>query len=307
MLKALMKGPNEIVSFNHPAIVYPQLASTKFDGFRMFNYCGEQLVSPALKAIPNLNLPAHLSNLLRFCKEARIVTDGELWSDEMSFQELQSVIRSHNSPIPSSVKYHIFDTMSEDNWNNGTELPYINRYLECQQTLNFGNCIAVEHFYCMNAKEAQEQFDNHIEAGKEGIILRAPIAKYKHGRTTLNQDGMWKFKQFITHDAVIVGFEQAEVMREGLERTTDAQGNLERTYKQEDYTPTDMVGAFIVEQDGLRFKIKPGKGHNHEWKRGVWYSREGLIGKHIEFKHMPHGAMNKPRIGSLVRFRPDLD
>lgn len=318
-----MKGPNEILPFDHPAIIYPQLASTKMDGFRLLNYCGEQLVSPALKPFPNQEMNEHLKELLQFCKVARIVTDGEFWSPECTFQELQSIVRSHNKPIPDHVKYYIFDTMSEENWNNGTEMPFICRYLEAMQTMNFGNCIPVEHYYMMNSTEAQDKFDAAIEAGEEGIILRQPTAKYKHGRTTENQDGMWKFKEFVTHDAVIVGFEQAERMRDGIARTMDAQGKLERTYRQEDYTPIDMVGAFIVEnvpfEGGIgygntsfsgspkQFKVKPGKGHDNEWKRCAWYQRLVLMGKHVEYRYMPHGTLNKPRIGSLVRMRPDLD
>lgn len=306
-LRDVMKGPNEVLPFSHHAISYPQLASTKMDGFRLLNYCGEQLVSPALKPFPNLFMEQHLQHLLRYCRAARVITDGEFWSPELTFQELQSIVRSRNKPIPASVKYYIFDTMSEDEWNNGGEPTFIHRYLNAQQTLNFENCIPVEHFYVMTADEAQDRFENVLAAGEEGIILRSPTAKYKHGRCTENQDGMWKFKEFITQDAIVVGFEQGEVMREGLLRTVDAQGKKERTYRQEDYTPIDMVGAFIVKQGELQFKVKPGKGHDNKWKRDVWHNRDQWLSKHIEFKFMPHGTMDKPRIGSLVRARPDLD
>lgn len=306
-VKDVMKGPNEVLPFTHHAITYPQLASTKMDGFRLLNLCGEKLLSPALKPFPNLNMEAHLASLLKHCRENRIVTDGEFWSPDMTFQEIQSVTRSRSKTIPASLKYYIFDTMTEDEWNNENERGFVHRYLSAYQNLNFENCIPVEHFYVMNADEAQDRFESVLAKGEEGIILRAPTAKYKHGRTTENQDGMWKFKQFITQDAIVVGFEQGEVMREGLERTIDAQGKKERTYRQEDYTPIDMVGAFIVKQGDVQFKVKPGKGHDNEWKRDVWHNREQWLGKHIEFKFMPHGTMDKPRIGSLVRRRFDLD
>ena len=307
-IKAVMKGPNEVLSFNHPFIEYPQLASIKMDGFRLLNLCGEHLLSPALKPFPNRNMTSHMQAFLDFCQQERIVTDGEFWSPTLTFQQLQSIVRSHNATIPSDVQYHIFDIMSENEWNCESEQTFVYRYLNYKSTLaGFEHVRLVEQWHIIDAGEAETFFNEQIELGQEGMILRSPNAKYKHGRTTIRQDGMWKFKEFLTHDAIIVGIEQGERMREGIVRTLDGQGKLERTYRQDDYELVDMVGAFWVEQDGLRFKVKPGKGHDNSWKRDVWNNRESLLGKHLEYKFMPHGTMDKPRIGNLVRLRPDLD
>ena len=312
-IKHVMKGPNEVVKFDHPAICYPQLASIKMDGFRLLNLCGEHLLSPALKPFPNNNMEMHLQEFLNFCKVHRLVTDGEFWSPTLSFQELQSIVRSHDKLIPADVKYHIFDCMTEEQWNNENEEPYVNRYLEYNQTMQgFPNVVCVEQHRIVNHMAAEDMFNQQIAAGQEGIILRSLSAKYKHGRTTLKQDGMWKFKEFLTHDAMIVGIEQGEKMIEGIDRDVNAQGKLERTYKQSDYEPSGMVGAFWVRQDGYPdFKVKPGKGHDNAWKTMVWNDfvrfPEKWRGKHLEYKFMPHGTMDKPRIGNLIRMRPDLD
>jgi DNA ligase 1 len=311
-IKQVMKGPNEIIPFDHPAIHYPQLASIKMDGFRLLNLCGEYLLSPALKPFPNNNMVGHLQPFLTWCRENRLVTDGEFWSPSRTFQDLQSITRSHNMPIPNDVKYHIFDVMTEEQWDNGTELPFINRYLEYWQTLQgFSNVVCVEQHRVMGPSEAEDFFNTQLSRGQEGMILRSLSAFYKHGRTTLKQDGMWKFKEFVTKDATIIRIEQGEKMRDGIERGIDVLGRAERTYKQADYEPSGMVGAFVVLQDGVEFKVKPGKGHDNALKIRWWedYCRypEKWRGKHIEYKFMPHGTMDKPRIGNLVRFRPDLD
>lgn len=312
-LKPCMKGPNEIVPFNHPHIHYPQLASQKFDGHRMLNLCGERLVSPALKDIPNKNLHSHLDLLFQYCQDQRIVTDGELWSPDIPFEEIQSVIRSYSKPIPPSLKYYIFDMMTEHEWDNGTELPYIQRYLNVQQTLTgFDNIVQVPHIHIVDAMEAEALFAHHISVGNEGVILRALDAKYKHGRTTVNQDGMWKFKEFQTCDAVVIGVEEQLKLREGVERKLTELGNLAREFSKELYEPAGMVGAFIVrDATGLTFKVKPGKGRDNDWKKITWQQFQtqphAFVGKHVEYKHMPHGAKDKPRIGSFIRFRQDLD
>lgn len=312
-LKPVMKAFNDyIVPFNHPHIHYPQLASQKFDGNRMLNLCGESLVTPSLKDVANKNVRQHLDLLLRWCTEMRMVTDGELWSPDIPFERIGGILRSYSQPIPPSLKYYIFDMMTEAEWDNGTEKPYIQRYFDTQQQLTgFDNIVQVPHIMIETAADAEALFNQHIEAGNEGIILRAPNVRYKHGRTTEKQDGMWKFKEFQTEDGVIVAVEEGEQMRDGIERTTDELGHLERTHKQEHYEPSGMVGAFEVVSKGIKFKVKPGRGWNNEAKLSAWseykITSALYIGRHCEFRHMPHGAKDKPRIGSLVRMRPDLD
>src|ERR1019366_3706125 len=194
-LKPVMKGSNEIVPFDHPYIQYPQLASTKMDGFRLLNLCGEKLLSPALKPFPNNNMTEHLGELLNFCLKHRIVTDGEFWSPVLTFQQLQSLVRSHDKSLNDlEIKYYIFDAMTEEEWDNNLEKPFIARYLNYKQTLaGFPNVVLVEQQHVTSAAAAQALFDQHNEQGHEGIILRQHSALYKHGRCTLKQDGMWKF------------------------------------------------------------------------------------------------------------------
>jgi ATP-dependent DNA ligase len=280
--------------------------------------CGEQLLSPALKPVRNHNLTNHLQNFLTYCFNNRLVTDGEIWSPKRKFHEdvkeegISSILTTHTREIPDDIGYYIFDFMTEEEWDNNTEQPFIKRYLNYKQTLlGFPHIHLVEQWHITNPIEAEHFFTGQLDLGHEGMILRQPSAGYKHGRATENQDFIWKFKEFITQDAMIVGIEEQMKLKEGVERTRDSRGYLERRFEQELYEPAGKVGAFIVQQEGQEFKVKPGKGHN-DYIKTSWFQDwmqfpEKWKGTHIEFKFMPHGSKNKPRIGSLVRFRPDLD
>lgn len=322
ILKNVMKGPNEIVPFDHPYIQYPQSASTKFDGFRCLNLCGERLLSPNLKDIRNTTIGFHLKELIDVCRKHRLVTDGELWSPIRGFHMeekehgISSILTTRNRVIPDDIHYYIFDMMTEDEWDNGTEGMFIKRYLNYFSLLKgFPNVRLVEQFHVTNPNEAEEFFENQLNFGHEGMILRNQQAKYKHGRCTTKQDGMWKFKEFITHDAVIVGVEEQMKLKEGVGRTRNAIGHLERRYEQDLYELAGMVGAFVCKPIGniteaVTFKVKPGRGMNNGWKTAIWrlhVEKNNIIGKHCEYKMMPYGTLNRPRIGSLVRFREDLD
>lgn len=305
-----MKAPNEVFPFDHPFIKYPQFASVKYDGFRCLNLCGERFVSPALKDIPNRNLAKHLHNFFEWCRLTRVVTDGELWSPDIPFNELSSIVRSFNKPLPESVHYHIFDLLTEAEWDNDTEPEFRQRMWKYVNIPSFAHVRPVIQQSMQSAEQAKLMFEGIIDANGEGIILRSPVAKYKHNRCTPKEDGMWKFKQFETHDAMIVGVEEQMKLKQGVERTTNEIGRLEREHSQEFYEPAGLVGAFIVNWDGLIFKVKPGKGFDNAWKAAIWRThvdQGSIVEKHIEFRYMPHGTKDKPRIGSLVRFRPDKD
>jgi hypothetical protein len=318
LLKAPMKGPNEIVPFNHHAIHYPQLASTKFDGFRCLCLCGERYISPNIKDVRNNNIAEHLSVLGTFCQANRLVVDGELWSPTRSFHEpikengISSILTTHNRIIPKDIGYYVFDIMSEEDWDENTEESFITRYNNYKTLLtDIPNVFPVEQYLVQTAVEAEAFFNQQIALEQEGMILRQPSAFYKHGRCTVNQDGMWKFKEFQTHDAVIIAVEEQQRLKPDIERTRDVLGHLERRFEQELYEPAGKVGAFVVQMNGVHFKVKCGKGHNDYLKTSWWQDycqhSQKWNGKHIEFKMMPHGTLDKPRIGSLVRFRPDLD
>ena len=317
-IKSVMKAPNTIYPFDYSTIKYPQLASTKFDGFRCLCLCGELWLSPKLKEIRNRNIDTFLIELRDFARDHRWVIDGELWSPIRSFhmepkeEGLSSIFTTHNRIIPPDCGFYIFDMLYEDDWNNGTEPEFINRYLNYQQLLTgFPHVHPVEQFHIKDSHEAEQFFNNQILSGHEGMILRQLHARYKHGRCTENQDGIWKFKEFETHDAFIIRVEEQMKLKTGVERTRDVLGHLERRFEQDLYEPAGKVGSFVVNWNGNEFKAKPGKGHNDMIKTAWWEDYlqhpQKWNGKHIEFKYMPHGTKDAPRIGSLVRFRPDKD
>lgn len=317
-LKTPMKAPNTIFPFDFPTINYPQLASTKYDGFRCICLCGERYISPNIKDVRNQTLPGYLSVLGEFCKANRLVVDGELWSPVRSFhmepkeEGISSILTTHHRVIPQDIGYYVFDMICEDDWDNETELSFLGRYNAYTEMLkNLPKVHVVKQHVIQNAQEAEAFFNQQLALEQEGMILRQPNARYKHGRCTENQDGMWKFKEFDTKDAMIVRIEEQMKLKPGIDRTRDVLGHLERRFEQDLYEPAGKVGAFVVEMDGKEFKVKPGKGHNDYIKTSWWqdYKQfpEKWRGKHVEFKFMPHGSKDKPRIGSLVRFRPDLD
>jgi hypothetical protein len=267
------------------------------------------MLSPTGKPFPNQELKHHLGVFRRYLQLNDLVADGEVWSAHRTFNSLQSVVRSHNAPLDADICFYVFDMLTLADWKNPVE-PYSERFGRCLG--NYPNVRFIQQNFIANAEEAAAQFDRAISSGWEGIMLRALHAPYKHGRCTIRENGLLKFKQFQTLDAVITDVIVQRQMREDVERTVRPDGYLERPFKKEDFIEDTMLAGFVVHHPKFgEFSVKAGKGYTHIDK-SVWYNRwitdpQCFLGRHIEFSYMPHGMKDKPRHGSLVRFREDLD
>lgn len=304
-----IKAPNELIPFTDPRIQYPMLGSIKFDGHRLVNFRGSKFITPSGKDHVNRDIPRHFADFNSYLSNYNLVADGELWSPSRPFNELQSLIRSHDKQLPDDVGYYVFDLLLYEEWEGVSQMrPYAARNEELKGLRTFPHVYVVRQLEHLNATSAEADYEQVLAAGGEGIMLRHPRGTYKHGRCTHLESHLFKFKNFITEDAFIVDFERMKVLRPEVERIVGPAGLLERTYRQEDYQDADAVGSFVVSQLGnpVTFRVKPGKGHTMEDRKRWWAERDTLRGTGIEFSHMPHGAKDLPRIGSLVRFRPEM-
>ena len=298
-----IKAPSEQVPFTDPRIQYPMMGSIKYDGFRGLLINGV-FYSPVLKPYRNQNLPSHFAEAVELSKLGWVL-DGELWSQPLSFNELQSRISSVQGSL-TSVEYHIFDAVRAEEWGSFTPF-YHDRYLRLIHLPQMSNCKVVHQHLISSAQEAETFYEDMLSAEHEGVILRSPFGRYKNNRCTHNESNMLKFKAFSTSDGVITKVIQRRKLKEDLEREYAPTGLLEKVHTKDSYTLDDAVGAVEVLFEGVLFQCAFGRGFSYKEKQELWTKRDRLPGRHVEFKHMKHGAKDRPRIGSIVRFRYDLD
>lgn len=313
-MNKVLLAPNDKVDFDSSFLHWPMYGSRKYDGNRNLLYKG-QFYSRTLKPQPNIYLNLTFQQLIEYSKKNNLVFDGELWSPTMTFSELQSIIRADDANIPTHVGFYIFDMMTENEWENENEPCYRIRYEMLMKILrdnNFSNVFLIEQEMMYTPEEAEKAFEDFITEGYEGLMLRSLHGRYKHNRASLKDDIIYKFKEFQTDDAVIVDVVQGKQMKSSVknsEREIDEQGHTKRSHKKDDYELADTSGSLIVKmKDGTEVGIGFGK-QDAEEKKKIWEQHKagGIIGKWIEFSWMPHGTKDKPRIGKLERFRPDLD
>jgi DNA ligase-1 len=313
--KSVILAPNVQLPFDDPKVPYPALTSCKLDGNRFVLIDGEWL-SRSLKPQGNKGLSDHLPELTEMSKKEGLVFDGELFSHELTFPELQSVIRAHSKDIPSHIHAHTFDCLTLKEWEaTDKSTAFQDRFDQLANILSstkMSHTTLVEHHRVHTPQEAEAMYQHFLDQNQEGMILRDPNGLYKHGRATHNSGQIFKYKEFRTWDGKILEVVQRKKLKEGVVREKNELGRTARTSKAEHYELDNNCGGFIVE---VMFKGEPvqvGIGYGKGWpldqrKTEHWDKRDELVGQICEFQSMTFGDKDAPRMGGFLRLRPDRD
>lgn len=272
---------------------YPVYASRKLDGVRAIIY-NDTVYSRNGKPIPNKHVQALFGRLNG--------SDGELIVGDPTakdvFQKTTSGVMSvEGEPDVFLYEFDIYNYNSDYETRWDSELCYI--YM-----VEPKNVIAVEQELINNEQELLAFEQKVLAEGYEGVILRKPDAKYKHGRSTVKEGALLKLKRFSDAEAEIIG---AECLYTNTnEAVTNALGYTERSTKKEGKVALDTLGAFIVKnKEGVEFSI--GSGFNDEQRKEYWKDRYKLIGKTVKYKYFEVGIKDKPRFPIFLGFRAEGD
>lgn len=277
-------------------IKFPVLASPKLDGVRVIVKDGV-VYSRNFKRIPNDHVQA------LFGRKECEGFDGELivgpaTSDTVFQSTTSGVMTGSGKP---DVVFHVFDdTGINDNFEN--------RYHQLDRRVKKkcrGMKVAlVSHIHITDLKDLLDFEEECVAQGYEGIMIRDPNGKYKHGRSTTKEGGLLKIKRFEDDEAVVIGVE--ELMTNNNEQELDNLGHKVRSSKKEGMVPAGKLGALIVKHKTFgEFKI--GSGFTEDARIKLWRERDELKGRLAKFKYQPSGVKDKPRFPVFLGFRNKID
>lgn len=291
-----MLAPNEKIDLS--TIQYPILASYKLDGIRCIFKDGEML-SRSLKPIRNKKLQERFQFLKDLSKTIGIL-DGEIYSSELTFQEIQHFVMKEDigdEILPEHLMFYCFDW-----YDVKTQSKFSDRVLSYKLLL-------LNKEYVYPVKQTEVTCEGHVnmffkEALKydfEGLILKDPNGRYKFGRGTVREGLIYKVKPFKTYDLPII--EVYERVENTSESKINELGNKQKARCQADMIPTGIAGGFVVEYNG--FKMKVTATGDEAFRRKIWENRESHVGDMIEFKAMEVGSKDVLRHPVFIRFRED--
>ena len=189
------------------SIVFPCYVQPKLDGTRCVAIPGRGLFSRNRKAYPHLE---HIRQEIDESVPAGMILDGELYSDELTFQEIVGLVKAETLSAAQlakqpKIKYHVYDVIG-----TGTNEARL-QALEDLFTHDFQYMSLVPTAECSSKEEMKAQHDAYVADGYEGIMLRNKKGMYKNARSA----DLQKYKEFLDEEFTVVGYKQGEGAEEG--------------------------------------------------------------------------------------------
>lgn len=270
---------------DYSKLQYPLLATPKLDGIRCIMVDGTAM-SRSMKPIPNNFVQEELFGYGPM--------DGELMLNG-DYNEVQSGIMSRDGE--PDFTYWVFDQ-----WDS--EDTYANRIHEVKSIMcpDMDSRIKVlTPIQINNEEELEEYMDKCIDEGYEGVMVRDPSGKYKHGRSTVREGILLKIKRFHDDEAVLV--EVTEKMHNDNPLEQDELGHAKRSSCKENLVPAGTAGSCILKWNGIEFRVGFGPGWTDELKQDLWDHRDWEVGNLYKFRYQELSKDGVPRFGKLVGFR----
>jgi DNA ligase 1 len=274
---------------------YPLLASPKYDGVRALIKDGVVL-SRSLKPIPNKYVQ------LVFGKPVFEGFDGELivgspTAKDVFSTTMSAVMASAGTPL---IKFFVFDKFNDP---DGFSMRFNRMYVNAKMVDERVSVVTQRTVH--NAKELLAYEEELLRAGYEGVMLRAPMGEYKHGRSTLKEGILMKLKRFSDSEAEVLSYQ--ELMHNTNEAMTNELGQKARSSKKVGMSGKGTLGALAVRdlRTGIEFDI--GTGFDQKTRDYLWSKREELHGKIVKYKYFAGGVKEKPRFPVFLGFRDKID
>jgi len=201
-------------------IEWPCYAQPKIDGVRCTVGMKDGKINMFTRKGKEMTLMSHIEeDLEKLFAQAKALDydidhlyfDGELYSDDLTFQELAGTLRRHKNTKETLDKIYLitFDLF----WSN-IDTRFETRYANLEELY--------EHIYLENVKLIETRLINkdeldikhqqHIQNGYEGIILRNRSGYYKMKHRSAD---LQKLKMFQDSEFPIVGFKEGDGTEKG--------------------------------------------------------------------------------------------
>lgn len=284
---------------------YPLLCSPKLDGIRCI-VKGGQCLSRTLLPLPSKQIQALFKDCINL--DGEIIIGNE--TDADVYNRTQSHVMSVNKIADvADIKFRVFDTtdllLCDDRFDIRLDvvkkLIYSTRGTEWP---SYKNVSFIQHTLCHSEEQLLAYEAAMLEQGYEGIMMRDPAGRYKHGRGTFKEGLIYKLKRFQDDEATVIGFQQQ--MKNNNVEETDALGYSKRSTAKEGLIPVQTLGKFVVKYGDLELEIAPGilTAAN---RKEIWDNADKYVGKILKFRHFAYGVKDKPRFPRFVGWRTKED
>lgn len=288
---------------------FPLVAQPKYDGIRALVLNGV-LVSRSLKPIPNQEIQAALGHPEFNGLDGELIVGEPTAAD--NFQRTTSFVRGA-SKTGEPWAFYVFDKFDEAGG-------FWDRYSKAEALVRFTTWTDLPLFMVPSLTIDDEAGLTDYErraltVGYEGVMVRAPQAPYKFGRSTPKDGTLLKVKRFVDFEATVIGV--YEMQHNGNAACTNLLGRTERSSAAAGKTGMNVLGGLVLRAEngpwaGVEFRC--GTGFDAAQRVMYWTPRAGsstpgdtVVGRAAKVKAQDLGAKDKPRFPVFLGFREEFD
>lgn len=221
----------------------------------------------------------HIGEQLKKSGVRDVVFDGEMWAK--NWNDSISILHSRGEHKKAeSLVYYVFDVLTMEEWRSRKTRGLLRRkdglysIFEAEGP-KLENVKAVLGRPVEDFHTAKHYFEQYIEEGYEGAVLKRTNTEYPFGRS----DDWLKWKKTFDVDAQIVGYQEGTGRNKG------------------------RLGALICDFKGT--KVRVGGGYSDAQRTEYWKDRDQMVGLIAEVKAWEVTVHNSLRHPVFVRIRED--
>jgi len=283
-------------------IVFPADIQPKIDGIRALSHShdGDVVVLSRRNTPYPYDIIKHiLDDLKELYKiitsnkinRPRLYLDGEFYTEEMPFEELNGILHSkkiENVDLNKAkqIKFYIFDCFDLDDM----KMPFDKRNVllntllgkapknianKTYSKMKYSTLINVNTYRVTSLDEVKQYMRDFISNGYEGLMIRNTDSPYELKKRSKH---LQKYKEFIEEEFEIVGFKEG---------------------KGEDIGTVIWI---VKTKDGTEFSVRPKGTRKH--RQQLFNNGDNYIGKMLTVKFFEYSEKNVPRfpVGKNIRY-----
>ena len=257
---------------------FPVALEPKLDGIRMLAAVENGTVSLFTRNGKPLDHLCGIADAVSKLGVNNVVLDGELLAAD--FDATISLSSRKGADNSASLVFHVFDVVSLDGYSSGVCLESYADRRKRVESLTESERVKIVPMVVAESASEFEAFRTKCRAdGFEGIMAKSLTGQYSNDRS----DDWLKFKDFLTFDAQIVGFEEGKGRYAGT------------------------LGALIVEgeYEGRTIRTKVGSGFDDEQRNAFWAQRSQTPDYMVEVKCQEITKRGSARFPVFIRNRFD--
>ena len=257
-------------------ITFPCFVQPKLDGLRCVVYLVDGVPVYQSRTGGIFTVLQHLDAAIVgvLSRNPTMVLDGELYTQQMPFEELAGIIKKkklteHDRAKIQFVQYHVYDLVIPG-------MPFRERLSILQGIIPNDSALiqSVPTYLANEFVDFREKFSEYVAAGYEGIMLRNTEGFYQEN---YRSNDLMKYKEFFEDEYPIVDFREAV-------------GRDAGTVIWECETP-----------EGRRFSVRP---RGTQEARREWFRKaKTMVGKQLTVIYQELSEMGVPRfpVGKAIR------